>query len=171
MKLKLNIGCGTDYRENYVNIDGSNTLHRVDKVIDIGKESLLEYFEPNSIEFILANDIVEHLFHWEAIELMKEFHKMLIPSGIAEIRVPDTARIMNSWFLPIKTKITMMYGGQDIAQGNDPEKDASRQKNPQYFCHKYGWTRRSMKDALLAVGFSKVTCKHAGPNFIARAEK
>lgn len=65
----------------------------------------------------------------------------------------------------------MLYGGQDIALGIDMEMDESRKKNPQFFCHKYGWTRRSMKAALQQIGFSKVTCKHAGPNFIAFAVK
>jgi len=38
--MKLNIGCGTDYRKGFINVDGSNTLPRVDRIIDLEKESL-----------------------------------------------------------------------------------------------------------------------------------
>lgn len=81
MNLKLNIGCGTDYREGFVNLDGSDTLNRVDKVVDISKESLLTHFSAGSTHYILANDIVEHHFHWEAVQLMTEFHALLVPGG------------------------------------------------------------------------------------------
>lgn len=43
--MKLNIGCGTDYREGFINIDGSNSLTRVDKVIDTASETLLTFFK------------------------------------------------------------------------------------------------------------------------------
>jgi len=55
---KLNVGCGTDYREGFINIDGSGVLSHVDRVIDVGKESLLNYFSHGEFDFILANDIV-----------------------------------------------------------------------------------------------------------------
>lgn len=38
--LKVNLGCGTDYRGGWHNIDGSNTLLRVDRVLIPGVGSL-----------------------------------------------------------------------------------------------------------------------------------
>ena len=43
--IRLNIGCGNDYREGFINIDGRADLPRVDWVINLSKESLLKYFE------------------------------------------------------------------------------------------------------------------------------
>jgi len=43
MCIKLNIGCGYDPREGFVNIDGRNDLPKVDRVINLSKESLLKY--------------------------------------------------------------------------------------------------------------------------------
>jgi predicted SAM-dependent methyltransferase len=60
--MKLNIGCGTDYREGFINIDGSSVLPRVDKVIDISSEELTSHFKSGEIKHILANDIIEHHF-------------------------------------------------------------------------------------------------------------
>jgi len=167
---KLNIGYGTDYKDGFINIDGSDVLTKVDKVIDIGRESLLEHFSPGEIDFILANDIVEHHFHWEAVRLLKDFYDLLAPGGTAEIRVPNANYIIKYWRIPIDRKITLLFGGQDIPQGN-AAMDESRKKYPQFFCHKYGWTMHSMQTELNRIGFSTVICKKAGTNFVAYAIK
>ena len=82
---KLNIGCGTDYREGFINIDGSGCLSRVDKVVDISSDSLRNYFEKESADYILANDILEHHFHWEAVNILKDLHSILTATGTLEI--------------------------------------------------------------------------------------
>ncbi len=170
-KMKLNVGCGTDIRDGFINIDGSNTLLKVDKVIDIAQESLLDHFEKGGIEYILANDIIEHHFHWEAVRILGEFYRLLRSGGVAEIRVPDTEFIIKSRRFPLSRKLTMLYGGQDIPLGRDLEMDESRKKFPKFFCHKFGWTMKTMKEELLGIGFSAVRCKRAGMNFITYATK
>lgn len=169
--MKLNVGCGTDYRENFCNIDASDSLLRVDKIIDISSESLLNHFNEGEVDFILAHDVVEHHFHWEAVRIMSEFYSLLNIGGEAEIRVPDAEYIIKSWRLSIDQKLNLLFGGQDIPQGRDEEMDLSRKKFPQYFCHKYGWTRMSMEKELYGIGFSKVRTERSGTNFIAHAIK
>lgn len=169
--MKLNIGCGTDYREGFINIDGSDSLPRVDKVINIATDSLLDYFESGQVDYILANDIIEHHYHWEGVELMTQFCKLLKPGGCAEIRVPDAEYLIKCWWMPLRMKLTYLFGGQDIPQGYDPEMDESRKQFPEFFCHKYGWTRAEMKKQLLDIGYSRVRCKRAKTNFIAYAIK
>lgn len=169
--LKLNIGCGTDYREGFINIDGSNELPRVDKIIDISKESLLSYFEPNSIKYILANDIIEHHYHWEAVDLLTQFYKLLEPGGICEIRVPDCDFIISTSMLTPERKLVFLFGGQDVPQGTDDKMDHSRKVFPQFFCHKYGWNMDRMGFDLLKIGFGDVGMKGAGTNFITIAPK
>jgi predicted SAM-dependent methyltransferase len=169
--MKLNVGCGTDYREGFVNIDGSTSLPRIDKVIDISTESLLSHFKEGEVEYILANDIIEHHYHWEAVKLMKEFYTLLRPGGQAEIRVPDAEHIIKCWWYPMEKKLNYLFGGQDIPQGRDAEMDESRKKFPQYFCHKFGWTRQRMTKELQDIGFSKVRCQRARTNFITYVTK
>jgi hypothetical protein len=169
--MKLNVGCGTDYREGFVNIDGSDELNRVDKVIDVSTEYLPDHFEKSSIEHILANDIIEHHFHWEGVQILAQFHELLVSGGTLEVRVPDTEYIIKSWRIPLERKIVLLYGGQDIAQGVDPEMDRSRAEYPQFFCHKYGWTQASMRSALEELKFTSIRTRRAGTNFIATAAK
>lgn len=169
--MKLNVGCGTDYRQGFVNIDGSSELAQVDKVIDLSNETLSEYFEEETVEFILANDIIEHHFHWEAVNILKDFYKLLLPGGKLEVRIPDAEYIIKSWRIPLEKKLILLFGGQDIPQGNDLEMDASRKKFPQYFCHKFGWTRSLMLEELEKIGFRSTETKRAMTNFIAFAVK
>lgn len=169
--MKLNVGCGTDYREGFINIDGSNTLPKVDKVIDISNESLLSHFSEGEIEYILANDIIEHHFHWEAVQILKDFFVLLKNGGVAEIRVPDAEVIIKSWKLTINKKLNLLFGGQDIPQGRNVKMDESRKKFPQFFCHKFGWTKKLMKKELKTIGFTKVIFKKYQTNFIACATK
>lgn len=168
--MKLNLGCGTDYREDFVNIDGSDALPKIDCRIDFTDDTLVYYFRLGSIEFILANDVVEHLFHWEAIRLFKDMFLVLQPGGAIEIRVPDVEYILNSHYT-VETKILLLYGGQETPQGTDAEMDKSRANWPQFFCHKYGWTRPSMESALRSVGFTDVRTESSGFNLIAYATK
>jgi SAM-dependent methyltransferase len=169
--MKLNIGCGTDYREGFINIDGSDELQKVDKVIDISNQPLTDHFDQESIQFILANDILEHHFHWQAQRILREFYRLLAPGGEIEVRVPDTEFIIKSWRIPLQQKIVLLYGGQDISQGTDAEMDKSRKFFPQFFCHKYGWTRDSMTAELEDIGFKRVSTKRAHTNFIATATR
>lgn len=171
MVKKLNLGCGTDYRSDFMNIDGSSSLHKVDNIINIGQESLLKHFNKESFDYILANDILEHFFHWEAMSVLKEIYQLLTNNGRVEIRVPDCKYIIGSWRISFNKKLTLLFGGQDIPQYISREMDESRKKFPQFFCHKYGWTQEKMKEELSRIGFAKIKTKRSGINFIAYASK
>ena len=60
-KIKLNIGCGLDYRDGFINIDGREDLPRIDKIINISKYSLLDYFAVGSMDYLPANDFIVKL--------------------------------------------------------------------------------------------------------------
>jgi len=172
--MKLNVGCGFDYRDNFVNIDGIDAIPKVDMVIDLNKHSLLEFFEENSSEHIVANDFIEHHFHWEAVAIMYDFYKLLKPKGMLEMRLPDFGRITSPfhWYnliLSPRKKLTLLFGGQDIPQG---EKDVSLRRNfPQFFCHKYAYTPKTIKSELISIGFMDVKTKSKGTNFLVFAKK
>jgi len=169
--IRLNVGCGTDYRSGFVNVDGSDILQHIDKKVDISKESLLDHFSPESVSYILANDIIEHHFHWEAVRILNDFYRLLTIGGCVEIRVPDAEFIIRSWRMPLAVKLNLLFGGLDIPQGVDLEMDTSRRVYPQYFCHKYGWTMAQMKAELKAIGFKAIQCVRSGTNFISHATK
>ncbi|MCX6749296.1 MAG: methyltransferase domain-containing protein [Candidatus Pacearchaeota archaeon] len=79
--MKLNLGCGEDRKEGYVNVDVIGNP-------DI-KHNLNKYpypFKPNSVDFIFAAHILEHVDN--PLKFLKECQKILKKGGKMEIRVP-----------------------------------------------------------------------------------
>lgn len=169
--LKLNIGCGSDYRNGFVNTDGSESICKVDKVIRIPEESLLDFYALQSCDYILAQDVVEHLFRWEAIRILQDFHSLLALDGILQVMVHDIEYIVRTWSLPIERKILLLYGGQDVSQNGPLDMETSRRNRPDLFCHKYGGTRKSLGGELISLGFSILENHGMGTNFVIKALK
>jgi ubiquinone/menaquinone biosynthesis C-methylase UbiE len=82
MKNKLNIGCGKDIREDYVNLDIAK-LPDVDVVCDIDNNPLP--FDDNTFEKVVCNDVLEHV---ETAKVLREIHRVTKEGGTVEIRVP-----------------------------------------------------------------------------------
>ena len=167
---KLNVGCGGDYREGFVNIDGNQLLSKVDYIVNITPGVLPKYFVEGSFRYIRAKDFLEHHFHWEGCALLKDFYALLAEDGQLDMTLPDVANIINSTKHDVERKILWLYGGQDI-QPNPERQDISRQRNPQYYCHKYGWTVETLVAELYSAGFSDVEVDAGGWNMRIVARK
>lgn len=79
---KLNLGCGTDIREGYINLDISN-LPGVDVVHNI--ESLPLPFGDDTFDEIICQDVLEHV---EYIPVLEEIYRIMKTNGALKIRVP-----------------------------------------------------------------------------------
>lgn len=80
--MKLNLGCGNNYREGWTNLDKYPAFH-ADVYHDL--EELLP-FPSGSCSEISASHIFEHVYNF--IPLMNECHRILCPAGLLNIRVP-----------------------------------------------------------------------------------
>lgn len=88
-KKKLNLGCGTDIREGWVNLDFAS-IPGVDVVHNIEKLPLP--FNNSVFEEVLCQDILEHV---EYVPILKEIHRILVPGGKIKIRVPHFTSNIN----------------------------------------------------------------------------
>jgi len=79
---KLNLGCGTDIRYGFINLDIA-PINGVDVVHNIEGNPLP--FENDTFDEVLCQDILEHL---EYIPVLKEIHRILKKGGKLKIRVP-----------------------------------------------------------------------------------
>ena len=80
--LKVNLGCGTDIRPGWINLDKAR-LPGVDIVHDLAVGALP--FSSESCSEILCQDVLEHINY---IPALREIHRILRPGGVAHIRVP-----------------------------------------------------------------------------------
>lgn len=81
--MKLNLGCGHDYRKGWVNCD-LKPGWTVDRAFDLRTPPYP--FEAESADEIYLSHVLEHLEHWEVC--IDECLRLLKPLGILEVRVP-----------------------------------------------------------------------------------
>ncbi len=79
---KLHLGCGTDIKEGWVNLDIAN-IPGVDVVHNI--DDLPLPFPDNSFDEVLCQFILEHVT-W--IPILRDIHRTLAPGGKLHISVP-----------------------------------------------------------------------------------
>ena len=81
--MKLHIGCGSDKRDGYLNVD-INPKCNPDQILDLNK---IPYpFKSNTFDEILANHIIEHLD--DPIAVVLELKRVLKGGGVLKIEVP-----------------------------------------------------------------------------------
>lgn len=80
--MKLNLGCSDRHIDGYVNVD---IVPPADKICDL---SQIWPWDDNSVDSILAHDIIEHLP--DKIRTMNEIWRVLKPGGRIDIDIPTT---------------------------------------------------------------------------------
>jgi ubiquinone/menaquinone biosynthesis C-methylase UbiE len=109
--MKLNVCCGDDYREGYINIDFSDIKSNGDKIkVDLMINVLngLPYSH-NSVDEIVFRESLEHFNRWDGLKILKELYRVLKPEGILDLTVPPAIKQMRIFLACIqKTKIATM---------------------------------------------------------------
>ena len=113
--MKLNLGCGKDIMDGYINIDTVD-LHSGDKRLFPHDLRQPLPFDDNSAEEILALDILEHLPWWKVPEILKDWVRVLLPHKLLVIKTNDLTEIMRlmksgewSW----EKGIRRIYSGEE----------------------------------------------------------
>lgn len=89
--IKLNLGCGGDIREGWINVDITDWDHynkrkqKIDVIANL-KDKLP--FQENYADYILLQECFEHFNRWDAFELLKEMYRILKVGGTLELTVP-----------------------------------------------------------------------------------
>lgn len=110
---KLNIGCGSDVRKGYVNIDCieyDETLHGNKQYLQLDLEVGRLPFPKGSVEEIRAMHIMEHLHSFP--KLMNECHRVMKPGGSLYINVPcypSSEAFQDPTHVRFFTEKTLMY--------------------------------------------------------------
>lgn len=96
--IKLNVGCGTDYKKGWINID-NNSDQNIDKnKLDLNWDLRNPLpFDDNSVDFIFHEHFIEHLTVEEGQKIIKDLMRVLKPGGVMRIATPDLVSIVNKY--------------------------------------------------------------------------
>lgn len=115
MMKKLNLGCGYDKREGFLNVD-LNDFHSPDLVGDVCS---LPALASGDFDYILAQDVLEHLEREKTLVALAEWSRLLAAGGTLHIRVPSLvdmfellARPENRPWHQAEKIIHLIYGTQ-----------------------------------------------------------
>lgn len=117
--LKLNLGCGLDYKQGWVNIDA---------VAEVEPDLVQDLLQPlpfknGQASEVLAQDIFEHFTKEDGRAVMAEIARVLVDGGTATFRVPHIDSILEKYqddkevrneFLYGTTKDTGIFGAHKV---------------------------------------------------------
>lgn len=86
---KLNLGCGDDVREGFLNVDFRQTHPNV-IISDLSRRPWP--FEDESAAVILMLDFLEHHPYRDTAGILLECYRVLQPNGVVVIQVPDASQ-------------------------------------------------------------------------------
>lgn len=87
MGININLGCGNNPQDGYINYDKYPIDDRV-KYIDLNVLPLP--FKDNSVDEILLSHVLEHLFY--PYEVIMECYRILKKGGVLYVNLPTTMR-------------------------------------------------------------------------------
>ncbi|MCZ6634532.1 MAG: methyltransferase domain-containing protein, partial [bacterium] len=137
--VKLNLGCGEDRRDRYINVDAY--VPSADLKMDIFKL----VFADGTVDEIFSSHMLEHLGKYEVPHALAEWNRVLKPGGVLGLNLPDLEWAMDQWLkVPEEHRwgwaVDTIYG----LQTHDGE------------YHKSGFTVGRVEQLLEEAGFGKI---------------
>lgn len=139
----LHLGCGPDYLDGFLNVDG-NITRKKDLWLDLRNKLP---FTNDSVKFIYCSHMLEHLFPTDAISLLGEMHRVLENDGRIRLAVPSFEYCL------------------EVAKGKAEKtwprsfEDSQSQALNYLFCdgqHKYGYCFENLRDFCKQAGFEGI---------------
>ncbi|MCU1493776.1 MAG: hypothetical protein JWO62_1540 [Acidimicrobiaceae bacterium] len=100
--VKLNVGCGTDYKAGWVNIDNNSDANITKLDLSWDFTNPLP-FADGSVDFVFNEHLVEHLTVEESRRAITDFIRVLRPGGVMRIAMPDLVSAVDKYLnLPLE---------------------------------------------------------------------
>lgn len=93
--MRLNIGCGTQVVEGWVNIDADHTLTQLDGIEHGDPLEGLPY-DDDSIEGAVAHHVLQMVDWLDLVPWLREVRRVLAPGAWLRITVPDFLRAVTA---------------------------------------------------------------------------
>jgi len=150
---RLNVGCGRDYRQGWINIDYDKKI-KADKYFDLRDKFP---FKDNCFDYILAQDVLEHFTKEDAKSFLAECGRILKVGGKIKVRTHNITQIIKQFKNDPEVLIKFIYGNTS--------------SNCELGSHKYAYTSKTLSKTLERAGFEVLGIKKETTNIICLAEK
>lgn len=151
--VRLNLGCGSDVRPGYVNVDKFLCAPGV-VIADLPNLPFLSDYADE----VLLSHVLEHFGYADGEDLCREILRVLKPKGVATIEVPD-----------IQWCLAQFLGAPEPNWHTDPKNDYTTGHRWGLFAqaiwgdqhddglyHKWGYTAQRLVALLNHVGFAEI---------------
>ncbi len=150
---KLNLGCGTNFLEGWLNTD---LLPLSYSVIPLDATKKLP-FQDESFDFIFSEHMIEHLTFTQAFDLLRECHRVLKPNGVLRIATPDLEFLVQL-FNPVRSELQEKYLDYFINrywEVSSLPRDPSLVINPYFYKwgHRFIFNQSTLEFILQKTGF------------------
>src|SRR5438034_9472584 len=119
MGIRINAGCGTDYREHYLNIDcDAHAAPKADMICDfrrVLRDPAAELKGADPITEVLLKHCLEHFSQAEVPVVLAEVYAALAPGGVIVVDGPDLGAMAKHLAKKPRLEpkdIQMIYGEQ-----------------------------------------------------------
>lgn len=92
--MKLNIACGRDIKEGFINVDSYERENELDLVIDVTKKWP---WKESSCEYIYAEQFIEHLEWNDGLHFLRNCCNTLENGGILRLVLPNYRKIFKKY--------------------------------------------------------------------------
>lgn len=137
--IKVNLGCGPDYKDGWVNVDNDPNCR-----LDICEDIIDFRLNNNSVDKILLSHVVMYLRPVELKQLLVRWHGWLKKGGELIIETSDFKKLAKI-ILEDSCPMTLYNFGliNIFGKGNHPP-------------HRWGWTQEMLSIELYKAGFAEL---------------
>lgn len=150
-KIKLHVGCGTLYKDTWINIDNNtdNNIEKLDINHDLSKGLP---FDDLAVDFIYNEHFIEHLSREDGLLFLKECFRVLKNGGVLRIACPDLDDIIKNYLNDTWRELDWVtrYNYQGIESGCQM---INMCLNESPWGHKYVYSKDELKKRLIDAGF------------------
>lgn len=154
--LKLNLGSGPRRLEGWVNVD----VPPADLAMHLGWGLP---FGDESVEYVYLSHVLEHLYKQDALELLREAHRVLAPAGVLRVVVPDVEKCLRAYaekdegFFATRRRLWARSTGSSETALELVLKNAGAGVKPwRFWGHKHGYDFETLGHVLRKAGFARV---------------
>ena len=153
----VNIGSGLSYWDGWVNIDNDGKYK-----VDIKAEAGMLPIEDGCADVVCGIHLIEHFYHWEAEEILKEWKRVLKVGGKLILELPSMDKVFSYLLYCLPNNIDPNPAISWFALWGDPgTKDEG-------MCHKWGYSAHMMQELLEKCGFLDIKFLEPKYHFIER---